>query len=171
MANYILVLGAPNDNQGNLSIIAATRLLKAIDVYIKYGYKIICTGGFGDGFNTTSVPHAEYAKRFLTFNGVPDSDILGPVLSSNTVEDAVKTSEYIENLNVNCIYVVSSDFHMPRVKFIFNKTLGLICELLFVVSDSSQLNLEKRNELLLHEKKSLDSLIKNGLIVNGKVIQ
>ena len=62
----ILILGAPNDKKGNLSLIAITRLTKgATELSLNPGFKILLTGGFGKHFNDTDQPHWKYAKDFL----------------------------------------------------------------------------------------------------------
>ena len=77
MQGILLVLGAPNDEQGNLSSIARERCDQAIRVYKEHpGYKILLTGGYGPHFNTTSLPHASYTKQYLMAHHVPEEDIL-----------------------------------------------------------------------------------------------
>ena len=48
MKQIVLTLGAPNDEQGNLSPMAVDRLECTLGLYLHNdGVKILCTGGFG----------------------------------------------------------------------------------------------------------------------------
>lgn len=88
MKQIVLTLGAPNDEQGNLSPMAVDRLECTLGLYLHNdGVKILCTGGFGESFNTTNHPHAYYSKRFLIERGVRECDFLEFALTTNTVED------------------------------------------------------------------------------------
>lgn len=88
MKQIVLTLGAPNDEQGNLSPMAVDRLECTLGLYLHNNdVKILCTGGFGESFNTTNHPHAYYSKRFLIERGVKESDFLEFALTTNTVED------------------------------------------------------------------------------------
>ena len=61
MNKLIMVLGAPNDDNGQLSPIAIDRLYRAYDLATCYSTaKIICTGGKGEHFNNTTKPHYYY---------------------------------------------------------------------------------------------------------------
>jgi hypothetical protein len=62
----IMILGAPNDNIGNLSLIAKTRLKHGAKELLKNAdFKILPTGGFGKHFNETDQPHWKYARDYL----------------------------------------------------------------------------------------------------------
>ncbi|MFR5659330.1 MAG: YdcF family protein [Butyricimonas faecihominis] len=97
MKQIVLTLGAPNDEQGNLSPMAVDRLECALGLYLyNDDVKILCTGGFGESFNTTNHPHAYYSKRFLIERGVRESDFLEFALTTNTVEDFRMSKPIIE---------------------------------------------------------------------------
>src|SRR6476620_229434 len=90
---FIMILGAPNDKNGNLSIIAKSRLKQgAKELSLNPGFKILLTGGFGQHFNETNCPHWHYAKDFLIeeLSICPDSFLLEAIDSTNTVEDIEK---------------------------------------------------------------------------------
>ena len=75
MKQIVLTLGAPNDEQGNLSPMAVDRLECTLGLYLHNDdVKILCTGGFGESFNTTNHPHAYYSKRFLQIRNVIGED-------------------------------------------------------------------------------------------------
>lgn len=49
MKQIVLTLGAPNDEQGNLSPMAVDRLECTLGLYLHNDdVKILCTGGFGE---------------------------------------------------------------------------------------------------------------------------
>lgn len=58
MKRIILLLGAPNDDFGNLSKIALDRADCAFGIYSNNeSIQLLCTGGCGKHFNTTNKPH------------------------------------------------------------------------------------------------------------------
>jgi uncharacterized SAM-binding protein YcdF (DUF218 family) len=122
MNGIIIILGSPNDEHGNLSDIAISRLKQGLKVYRqRKGCKILCTGGFGEHFNTTDRPHAEYAINYLLQSGLRETDILEIAESRNTAEDAIFAKPIVEKHGAKSLIIVSSDFHMKRVKHIFKK--------------------------------------------------
>jgi len=122
MKGIIIILGFKNDSEGNLSLIAKERLDWGIKEYHKnWEHKILLTGDKGPHFNTTNKPHAYYAKQYLLRKGIPLKEILEFTESKNTVEDALLSKEIIESLDTNKVIVVTSDFHMARTKYIFNR--------------------------------------------------
>jgi uncharacterized SAM-binding protein YcdF (DUF218 family) len=161
MNNEILiVLGAPNDPSGNLSKIAIDRLDACFNLYEK-NKRILCTGGWGQQFNTSEEAHATYAKRYLIEKGVSENDFLELALSSNTVEDAAKVKEIISNLEHPQLTVITSAYHVDRVKLIFRQVLKNYD--IHYVGVKSDLPEEQLNILIKHEKKAIQSIRKNGL--------
>ena len=153
-------MGAPNDAQGQLSLMALNRLQTAIRFYRHNpGFKFLCTGGFGPHFNTSSQPHAYHAAQYLIAQGIPDTDILPYVFSRNTVEDAILAQQMLVPYNPQQVVVVTSDFHMPRAVLLFNKHV-LNQNLLFVEAVST-LDAEALNKLAEHERNALRLLKQN----------
>lgn len=121
----IIILGSYNNEQGKLSKIAKSRLNKGSEEYKKHkNYKIILTGGYGEHFNPTSKPHAFYAKKFLLSLGISDESILDFVESKFTLEDALLAKPIIEKQFVKNLIIVSSDYHIKRVKYIFGQVFN-----------------------------------------------
>ena len=122
MKGIIIELGAPNSDTGILSEIAVNRLDCAIRFYLDHnGYKILCTGGFGRHFNTTPTAHAVYAANYLMHHQIPAKDIIAFALSRYTEDDAIQAKPIVDKYRPHQVVVITSDFHMKRVKLIFSK--------------------------------------------------
>jgi uncharacterized SAM-binding protein YcdF (DUF218 family) len=118
----IIVLGSPNDSEGNLSTIAIERCQQALVEYARNpGAKILPTGGWGEHFNTTAKPHGHYIRQYLMAHGVPESDILECAESANTIQDAQLAKPIVERHGITDLIVVTSDFHVPRAEFLFRR--------------------------------------------------
>lgn len=161
----VIILGSPNDSAGNIPKMGQGRLLKGLEEFSvrqSLGWKILLTGGLGAHFNTTDKPHALYAKRFLVKQGVLEDDILELVLSRNTVEDALKAVPIVEKYQVNDLLIVSSDFHLPRVKYIFQEVFpdkNLFFSKAEYLTGCSK---EEEERLLKHEEAELKKLDQAG---------
>jgi uncharacterized SAM-binding protein YcdF (DUF218 family) len=124
MKGIIIVLGAPNSDAGQLSEMALNRLDCAVRFYFNNpGFKILCTGGFGEHFNRTATPHAEYASRYLVAHHIPAGDILEYALSRHTPEDATLSKPILDKYAPPLVVIITSDFHMKRVRLVFNTYL------------------------------------------------
>jgi len=119
--SLIIVLGSPNSDAGELSSIAISRLDRAAEIQQKNANsKILLTGGFGEHFNRTKTPHAEYARQYLLKKIEKDCILKSTALSANTIEDAIKSKPIVDLYNPIKLTVVSSEFHIARVCFIFD---------------------------------------------------
>lgn len=156
----LIILGSPNSPSGKLSDISISRLNHCFNRYQKENL-IICTGGWGEHFNVSKKPHATFAKQYLIKKGLLEEDFLDFALSSNTVDDAVKIKLIISRLKKIKLTIITSDYHLNRVKIIFNKILEDYT-INFIGVDS---NLEQReyNALIRHEKNAINSIVQNGL--------
>ena len=123
MNGIVIVLGNGNDTRGNLLSIAVERCEQAIRVYRQNpGVKILPTGGYGAHFNMTDKPHAFYLRQYLAAHGVPEEDVIEPALSSTTIEDARLTRLIVDKHGVKRVTLVTSDFHMRRARYLFERT-------------------------------------------------
>lgn len=168
MKNIILILGAPNDIDGNLSITAIDRLNTAYELYQKdKNVSFLCSGGFGEHFNTSDLPHAHYAKAYLIKRGVSEQHFLPHLITSNTVDDFRKAMPVLEEVNPEVTYVVTSDFHVARAKMIFNIMTGdkdINKRTTFVPAQSSH-TLDDLKRLQEHENKAIKILINNNFVL------
>ena len=157
----IVVLGSPNFPDGTLGPIALDRLYGCLSVFDSKKYKILCTGGFGAHFNTSPIAHANYLKNFLIEKGVPSTAFLPLALSSNTVEDATMSKSVLTNVAYKDLFIITSEYHVTRVKFIFTEILkDFNLNFKAVAHHSIDDVLEP---LIRHEKLAMDQLNSNGL--------
>lgn len=156
----LVVLGSLNSVSGKLSTISISRLDYCIQ-HFNTSKRILCTGGFGAHFNTTNIPHATYAKEYLLKHGITKDSFLASALSSNTVEDAVKTKSIVSKLENIKLTIISSDYHIKRVQYIFNEILKDYPKT--YVGVESNLDAKTLAILMQHEKNSLESMLKKGL--------
>lgn len=160
LKEIVVILGSPNSPSGELSEISKSRLNYCIG-YFKADDLVICTGGWGDHFNISKDAHASFAKSYLIENGLLESCFLDAALSSNTVDDAVKIKPIISELKNIRITIITSDYHLDRVKIIFNEILDEYS--MDFIGVESNLGEDEYNELVLHEKNAISEIVKNGL--------
>lgn len=122
VTGLIVILGAPNGDDGQLSRMAQGRVVLGYQLYRErqaVGWRLLLTGGFGEHFNRTALPHAAYLQRWLLAHGVPADAIVEFALSRHTGEDARLALPIVERQGVRHLLVVTSDFHLARAEFIF----------------------------------------------------
>lgn len=118
----ILVLGSPNDPAGRLHSIARGRCeLAARLARDNPRAPLLLTGGFGDHFNTSALPHTTYLRRYLVELGLVESRFLTDALSRSTIEDAVLTKPIVVAQAADAVVVVTSDYHVARARFLFER--------------------------------------------------
>lgn len=152
----IVLLGAPNDDQGNLLQIARERCEKALEESRKHPDALILpTGGFGDHFNTTDKPHAFYTRRWLISQGVGEERFLAHAESRNTVEDGEKARPILESAGVTDIIIVTSDFHVARARLCFEHALKGTGIVMAFSPSVTRLSEEELAKLSAHETQSI----------------
>lgn len=170
ISGLVVILGSPNDVHGNLSEMGRGRVALGHSRYLELcdqSFKILLTGGFGEHFNVTDKPNAHYAREILLACGVPREDIVEFAESRNTVDDALQARPIVDHYGVNRLVVVSSDFHMERVKFVFSKVFP---DKQLEFSGATFLETrspEEQKRLLDHESRELTSLRERGESIVG----
>ena len=157
----IVVLGSPNFPDGTLGPIALDRLQGCLFIFNPQKHKILCAGGFGTHFNTSPIAHANYLKDFLIQKGVPSTAFLPLALSSNTVEDAVMSKSILIKTEFKDLVIITSEYHVARVKFIFTEILKDF-NLNFNAVTHHSID-DVLEPLIQHEKMAMDQLNLNGL--------
>ena len=153
----LIILAHAVDKKGKLSLIAKERLEKGLEVFHKLNIdKIQLTGGTGINFNQTKKPFYYYSKKYLVSKGINKEIFFPGVDSQNTVKDAIFSRRNIDNENT--VIVVTSDYHMKRVKFIFKKVFKRY-KIKFY-SSKTKIDKEQLKKLKEHEKLALKRLKK-----------
>lgn len=154
MSCAIVILGSPNDKHGKLLSIAISRAEAALAEYNKTrDCKLLCTGGFGEHFNSTNIPHGQYMQEYLIDNGISPSSFIEIALSSFTLEDATLSKPILDKYSITRCILVTSDFHMARAKLVFNQVMpNMDIECLAAKTLLSEVALQK---LIRHEKNAI----------------
>ena len=160
----IIVLGSPNTPEGELLPMAKKRLGKCYQEYLSNQYPIILTVGFGPHFNTSIHPHHHLAKEYLIQEGVDYQDIIAFLDSTNSVQDATMLLPVLMENPFKHLKIITSDYHVERVEFIFKSVLAEKVSLSFIGVDSEGVAPEILEKLIAHEKVALEGLRKNGVI-------
>ncbi len=165
MSEFIFVLGSPNSDEGKLSDISLARIECAIAIHErKPRSSIIATGGFGEHFNTTAIPHRELVHRHLAGLGYSFSvEGAEDLLSSNTVEDARMIAAFTASRGCENYAVVTSEFHLARCRYIFDCLEPKRVEL---HGGNDPPNLDPA--IIKHENKAFSQLVdQEGVMIDG----
>jgi uncharacterized SAM-binding protein YcdF (DUF218 family) len=102
------------------------RGLKVIELYNGgFSPKIVCSGAnmhsslkaFG-----IELSESDLSKRFLLMNGIPEEAIIAANTGTSTYEESIEALAYAKRQGLAHIGVVSSSYHMRRVRWTFTKT-------------------------------------------------
>ena len=114
--NIIIVLGNKLQKDCEMDKTLTNRLDMAIKLFDNYKYIIVSGGKVHDCKHT----EAYKMKKYLE-NTIPSDKIITEARSKNTLENARMCLSIIQNMgNVKNITVISSKFHIRRVRKIFN---------------------------------------------------
>ncbi len=104
--------------EGDLELFS--RVKKAVEIWKKYECDyIIFSGGHTGGDKS----EAEAMKSIALDLKVPEDAIILEDKSKNTVENALYVKKIIERMEPDIIYVVTSPYHLPRTKIVFERVL------------------------------------------------
>lgn len=157
----LLVLGSPNSPHGQLGSIALDRVNYCWELFQIQARPILCTGGFGAHFNTSSWPHAKLLKRELIIKGVPEQAFLPVALSANTVDDAVKSKLVLVEYPIKSLVIITSAYHTARVELIFNEILSDYSKQYIGIEHLPET--VELMDLRAHELKAIEEIKLNGL--------
>jgi len=121
------ILGAGNDNDGNIDSDAIQRCDLAIELLSNNTpAQLILCGGFGDHFNNTDDQHYTYLKKYIgsKLNNFEDS-LLGCVDSYNTIDDIQGISSLLQPLiakNIKLV-IITNDYHVLRASILAKKII------------------------------------------------
>ncbi len=128
MYDVIIVLAGGIKDNGELPENVKKRVDKAVSLYsLHHADRILMTGRWSS-FRQTRLPpmtEAEAMARYAIALNIPVENILLETKSHNTVENAFFCKKFfLVPKKWRKIIIVTSDFHLPRTKQIFNDILG-----------------------------------------------
>lgn len=101
---------------------ASDRLFQTISLYRKGQIKQILLSSGSANLINKEVKEADLAVKYLKLTGIPDSAILIENQSRNTIENARYSLALIDKKNPKAkVLVITSAWHIPRAKLIFDK--------------------------------------------------
>ena len=114
----LIILGNPAKDDGRPSAILKTRLDRGLELY-KSGVAplIIVSGGAAHNFYI----EAEVMHDYLVANGIPTSKIIQDQISLSTIDNAENCSKLMAMYGLETALLVTSSFHAPRAKLLFEK--------------------------------------------------
>lgn len=166
----LIVLSHLMNIHNQLNEESISRANKAIEIFNKHKINKILTIGW-DYRDDSKTPIAIPFKKYLIKNGIKGSDIRSDTNSRDTVGDAVFSKiNFIDNLEVNEVHVVTSPYHVNRTKIIFEKILDM-----HIIAHSSLFKsfdksiLEKEKDSLNAFKKTItdEDLLSNEALINA----
>lgn len=133
---------------------SVARANMAIKLFLSDQYDKLVTLGW-DYRADCDVPIAEVVSDYILKNSDIDNSLVMAVRESrDTVGDAIYCLEYFRSSKLKKIVVVTSDYHVERTKFIFNRVFNFSA-FIEVYGVGTEANLD--SEILLHEQQSLDA--------------
>jgi uncharacterized SAM-binding protein YcdF (DUF218 family) len=123
--DIVIVLANLMDAYGTLNGESAGRAECAAGVFFKFNAKMIVTCGWAYRQDSPISIADAFKKHLIVNHCLSDSNILTEPNSRDTVGDAYFTKvNVIEPLGFTEILVVTSDYHIPRTKEIFDFVYG-----------------------------------------------
>jgi uncharacterized SAM-binding protein YcdF (DUF218 family) len=154
---YIILLGGSNNKNGKLSNSTIMRLNKFFEVYEQnkiLNPKIIISGGF----RFSEVSHCELIKNEI-LQKYPNILIEKEFIeNNNTIDEAINISEFLSLNYTGNVIIITSSYHMNRVKYLFNKTFEKIKNIEIEFIETSENN---NDDNINEEKDKLQQLVKN----------
>ncbi|MEK6959740.1 MAG: YdcF family protein [Nanoarchaeota archaeon] len=151
----IVILAHSVNPDGSLPQIPRYRVEKGVDLFKKgLAKKIIMSGscGFMVSYTPTKT-EAKAMKEYAVSLGVPEKNILTEEDSKDTIGNAYFTRKnLLEPNNWKNIIVVTSEYHIPRARYIFQKILRKDNRVEMIAADSHLTAEEARQKSVEEEK-------------------
>lgn len=156
---FIVILGGGIDLQGNLPAHVYQRLDRAIELYQKKPQtKIVVSGKYSFLYDADKPPTTEAEKmaQYVLSKNIDKKDVLLEKNSQDTISNAyyLKKNIFLPKKE-NQAVIITSHFHLERVKYVFQKIFGPKYRLEFIglqehLDESSEEKiLQRQKELLL----------------------
>ncbi len=162
----IVILGAGITKKGNLPEIAKGRVEKGFSISKKNKRaNILLCGKYSFLYPKNKLPprtEAEAMKEYLLKLGAPKEKVYLEKKSKDTVGNAYYSKKlYFIPKGEKRAFIVTSEFHLERVKFIFKKIFGKKYQLKFfpvtspIEDRGKKKKIKKRQKYLLHKTRNL----------------
>ena len=153
----VIVLSHLITKDGLLKNESKSRADKALKVVVKENAKYLITCGW-DYRKDSNICLADAFNNYLKNKILKGCSIINQRFSRDTVGDAIFCKMVIDFLKIDLdnkskIIVVSSDYHIERVKYIFSKVFGFKIE--YVKTPIRNSNSFENDKILKREKRSL----------------
>ncbi len=157
----IVVLGGGIDIKGILPHHVFSRLDKALELAHKYpNAKIVLCGrySFLYGPKKPLTTEAEAMRTYLLGKKIPKNRILIEKKSKDTIGNAYysKKNIFLPRHEKQAI-IITSEFHLPRSKYIFQKIFGPTYKLQFVGAPE-KLSSAVRQKVITHQKEVFETI-------------
>ena len=162
MKDAIIILGGGIEPDGSLPEIPKLRVAKGVELFRSgTAPRIIMSGNYGFWLEKEPIrPEAEAMREYAVSLGVPEDAIVKEDISKDTVGNAYFCKlNLLEPNNWKNIVVVTSEYHILRTKYIFEKVLGPDYDIEFVSVDS-KLSSERLTAQINKENKTTELLKK-----------
>lgn len=168
----IVILGGGIDKNGNFPQYVKKRLDKAIEIFEKNkNSKILVSGKYSFLYPKNLIPpitEAQAMKNYLIKRGILKKNIFLENKSKDTMSNAYYAKKtYFILKKEKKAKIITSEFHLPRVKYIFKKVFGKDYKFQYIPV-SSNLNkksaekVKKRQKELLKKTKEILNEMKGG---------
>ena len=124
MKDAIIVLGCGVKENKDLPDNAKQRVNSAIELLDKKTKLIFCGKYSFLAKKIPKIAEAKAMKNYAISKGIASSTIICENKSKDTIGNAYFVRLILKDKNMFQITVVTSDYHMRRTKYIFNKILG-----------------------------------------------
>lgn len=151
---YLVVLSHLMSKDCELGVESVARSQLAIKMFTQEDYEFIITIGWA--YRSDCVTPISYVvKDFILNNSDFEQDAIISLTSSrDTVGDAYYCLEYLHKYPISEIHVVTSDYHVERVRLIFEKIFN---NRLSVKVFGAKTDANNDNLILSHEKQSINA--------------
>ena len=117
----LVVLSHLMSKDCELGVEAIARSLLAIERYANDDYEFLVTIGWAYRGDCDTAISNIVREFILTHSNIDHESVISLSSSRDTVGDAYFCLEYVQNLSLDEIHIVTSDYHVDRVDMIFNK--------------------------------------------------
>lgn len=161
----MIILGEPVERDGTIGFELKSRIDTAMSYFRKGIANVIILSGGKTSHNKLDISEAEGMKRYLVENGLNQKVILKEEYSKDTIGNALFTkTKVLDEKKYKKLLIVTSDYHIPRARYIFKKILGKGFKVDFIGSNArlSSLKMDEKR-IKEHILLALDKVFMNEL--------